>query len=732
MDTPLDVWIRNDRGQIFGPLNAASIELMLDSGVIAGRVQVSLDGEHYVFPGRLPGIRMVFPKALWGEAIAEEGEADRSFARVLLPPPLETGNAVAQRPSQISARVASSPSGLVAGPGATANAKQRSAYPMQSRPSAATPEPAVEPQPVLEAEVLPLLDDEAMLLEPEAVEVAASAAPAQVLSAQMSPLEANPEAIEDDTVLRRYVVIAVQQLTGTLQINLAHKTLSLRFRKGTPEAVSSSHPADSVASFLMQQRLVTGEQVKAAEAQKAAFQNDLITALFGLKILEPSKAFSVLVEHSKALLYEGLSQQTGQLTWTTESASAGGAVPLGDKWAAYFDFVRRLPMAEVRKRMQPLLTRPVLKSGGRVDIAILKLSPIELRTMALFDGIHSLAALQQLFPNEGDALLRTALLLHPLELVSFDSSRASAPVSAPQAASHSAAPSSASKVASSLKPPVISSASTAGLKSGPSSPAAGKSTSPSAVQSKSAVTASASSARSVSASTIASVALDDVKSLNSLFAKMKGQNHFEVLGVIRSVDSSALRMAYLKMARLYHPDTVLAGTAEAIANAKASIFTRVNEANRVLSDAGLRAEYENELNHGGTGEKVDVSKIFEAEECFQKGMILVKARKFAEAVKMLDAAIAAHDEEVEYFAWRGFAKFFGHTDKKVGQVAALADIDKCLTGNARVSSAWYFKGFILKANGDLVQAKTCFKKCADLDPRHVDAARELRLLVNVK
>jgi hypothetical protein len=99
-----------------------------------------------------------------------------------------------------------------------------------------------------------------------------------------------------------------------------------------------------------------------------------------------------------------------------------------------------------------------------------------------------------------------------------------------------------------------------------------------------------------------------------------------------------------------------------------------------------------DLKHGGKGERVDVAQILLAEEMFQKGCILVKARKWPEAVKMLDDAIKANVEEAEFYAWRGYAKFFATADKKVGQAEAMKDISLALkkntSGSPRRATSW--------------------------------------------
>jgi tetratricopeptide (TPR) repeat protein len=170
------------------------------------------------------------------------------------------------------------------------------------------------------------------------------------------------------------------------------------------------------------------------------------------------------------------------------------------------------------------------------------------------------------------------------------------------------------------------------------------------------------------------------------------------------------------------------GTPEEVGRLKAEIFAKIGEANRTLADDGLRAEYIAELEAGGQGEKVDVAAILAAEELFQKGQILVKARKFPEAVKMLDDAIKGNPDEGEYFAWRGYAKFFLNADKKAGFAEAMKDINVCIRKNPRVADLYYFQGNMHKLMGDLVTAKKFFKQCVELNSQHLEAQRELRMM----
>ncbi|MEW6434985.1 MAG: molecular chaperone DnaJ, partial [Myxococcota bacterium] len=122
-DEAIQLWVRTDKGQVFGPLGPTAIELLLDNGILQGRVQLSTDGINYVYPGRAPGLRMIFPRELWGDTVVPGDELDAQWQHVSLPPPLPTvGNeaAAGAGPPPPGPPPGAAPGGPVAGPGARA------------------------------------------------------------------------------------------------------------------------------------------------------------------------------------------------------------------------------------------------------------------------------------------------------------------------------------------------------------------------------------------------------------------------------------------------------------------------------------------------------------------------------------------------------------------------------------------------------------------------------------
>jgi tetratricopeptide (TPR) repeat protein len=152
----------------------------------------------------------------------------------------------------------------------------------------------------------------------------------------------------------------------------------------------------------------------------------------------------------------------------------------------------------------------------------------------------------------------------------------------------------------------------------------------------------------------------------------------------------------------------------------------VGEAYRRIGDDQSRADYLDELASGGS--EVDVSRILKAEELFHRAELLVKGRRFAEAAGVLDEAIANNEEEGEYYAWRGYARFFAPSDKKAARQEAQRDLQAALDKNPKCVAAYYYLGQIAKLTEDRTAALRNFQKTIELAPHHIDAQRELRIL----
>lgn len=206
---------------------------------------------------------------------------------------------------------------------------------------------------------------------------------------------------------------------------------------------------------------------------------------------------------------------------------------------------------------------------------------------------------------------------------------------------------------------------------------------------------------------------------------MEKKNLFERLGVATDAPTTAIRAAYLALAREFHPD--LGGARGEARKLRAQITALLNEAWDVLGDPKSRHAYLDELRSGGS-EKVDVSAILEAERKLHVAIALVRERRFEEAARVVDEALALHDSEAELWAYRAYVHLAAARDKEAAKAQALADLERARKLGERSSVVFLLSARIANLLGDGASAIRYYQRCLELEPGHTDAARELRLL----
>ena len=89
-------------------------------------------------------------------------------------------------------------------------------------------------------------------------------------------------------------------------------------------------------------------------------------------------------------------------------------------------------------------------------------------------------------------------------------------------------------------------------------------------------------------------------------------------------------------------------------------------------------------------------------------------------------SFTCNPDESEFYAWRGYARFLVAKDKKTVHTEVMKDLNLCVSKNPNVAAVYFFLGYVAKAMGDEKNALVNFKKCVALDPKHIDAQREVR------
>jgi hypothetical protein len=673
-------WVRTEQGRVWGPYTLKALDRL--KGQLTERCEASLDGQAWRPGGEFPELKDLLVPAQRIEKRA--------------PPPTSD-------PPRISRALAEA-FGMKEAPAAAAEAPPP--------PAAKKPEPkkTVAPEPA------PVTD---------------------------KPLEL-PESgsLDEVSPARLYALAALTNANGWLVLEHEKgKLLTISFRRGTPEHLSTDDPDLSLVRFLQQRGVVPADKAIAAEEQAQKSGQDLVSVMFQMQLIPPADAHRLLGDYASSLLDRALMSWRGKFTFEKDSPSPPGAFPLGAKWTLLSESVRRLDVPRLRARLGKRLPRPVVRSGGmgigKVDE--LSLNAQEARLYASLDGTRTGEEL--LKSQDAGVTVRLLYLLSELGHLSFaDTSEAEAepevepvpakPLPKAEPAQKPAAPSAAAAPKREL--PKIA------REAGRQGPAPGRGAPPAATKSAPPVMQSSATAASKPAPPMKpppawaqgpanEAPTAQLQRLSTLLDRLTKADHFEAIGVGRKGATGAeAKRNFFVLAKELHPDTVTDPAQAELKALKEQLFARINEAAQIVGDDKRRKEYEDELE--GKKNSVDVARIFAAEENFQRAEIMIKARKYQEGLELLEKAISMNDQEAEFYAWRGYARFLISQDRKSIYEQTAADCRKAIKMVDRCLPAHLFLGHMSKVVGDMKLAKRCYLKVLELEPKHVEAQRELRLM----
>ncbi|NRA01236.1 MAG: response regulator [Myxococcales bacterium] len=217
-----------------------------------------------------------------------------------------------------------------------------------------------------------------------------------------------------------------------------------------------------------------------------------------------------------------------------------------------------------------------------------------------------------------------------------------------------------------------------------------------------------------------------VEELCELLECQASQDHFGVLGIEAGAPEARVRAAFFELAKRFHPDR-FGSDAEARELAR-KLFARVTEAHEALSDPDRRREYEAKLRAPGEDPEKLGNELLRAEVQFQKGMALLKQRNYPAALEQFDWALRLDPSEGEFEALYGWTCYLADPDAENALEKAAAHLENALRLSPNAVPPHYYAGQVQKACGDLLRAEKMFSRVLSMDPDHVEAARELRLL----
>jgi tetratricopeptide (TPR) repeat protein len=498
-----------------------------------------------------------------------------------------------------------------------------------------------------------------------------------------------------------------KKLSGTIELFAPDKRSAvLLFAEGEPTKVRTSDPVAYLGQVLSELGLIDEERLNRSLAELAK-----------LKVVGPKLHGALLIETGAidlAKLRAGLAEQIGRKLrhaagMPADTAYAyyddfdalggwggrdsAGVDPIPYLWGMLREYT---PWEHVNAALAKVAASPLRLARG-ADVARLGLAPEE----------TAAAELLRLRPLRGSELAkaaslneRTAQLLAYLLLVTKQVDVLPPVDSMPPASRRTSSPS----------PPI-----SMGLKPAASRPSA------SPVPAK--------SLAPPPPSTLTPELTARWKEITDRAANIDRADYFMMLDIARDATHEDIETAFFALAKRWHPDRLPPELA-LVRNACSRVFARMSEAHTTLGDEEQRARYMKLLADGSGSPEMQetVAKVIEASQNFQKAEVFIKRNDLVQAEAYCRQALDADPMQADYvamFAWLNALKPENQSLEKT--LESIKMLDKAASLNSRCEKAYYWRGMLYKRLGRNDMATKDFKRVVDLNPRNIDAAREVRL-----
>jgi curved DNA-binding protein CbpA len=216
--------------------------------------------------------------------------------------------------------------------------------------------------------------------------------------------------------------------------------------------------------------------------------------------------------------------------------------------------------------------------------------------------------------------------------------------------------------------------------------------------------------------------VDEVRSRARLVAT---QNAYEILGVSPATPQDAIKAAYLRLAKRFHPDKASAPSLAGLLPELQALFSALKEAWDCVSTVALRAKYDAGLK-AGSGASKTTSKKEEATLSLKMGEVLLKKRDFEAALNKLRRSVDL-DPNADAMAALAWALVSDPKASEQAKEEAASLINRALRAPGPTARTYYVAGVLWRTK-DPDSAVDAFRKALEIEPQHSDAALELRLI----
>jgi CheY-like chemotaxis protein/tetratricopeptide (TPR) repeat protein len=217
--------------------------------------------------------------------------------------------------------------------------------------------------------------------------------------------------------------------------------------------------------------------------------------------------------------------------------------------------------------------------------------------------------------------------------------------------------------------------------------------------------------------------------LDAMAREMRSENYFEVLRLTTEADDMAVQGSYDAIVRRVHPDR-FRNASGSLRHLAGELYELAGKAREALEDRQSRIRYVSNMNRGSRKlrEQEKSKRALAAETAFQNAKEAQRSRDFEGALILYGKALECYPEEGEYCAHYGWCLHQCHPDNAVILQEAIEHVRRGVKLARDRETPYLFLGRLYKVAGRTDAAEKMFNRAVAVQPRCVEALREIRLI----
>ncbi|MCU0662243.1 MAG: response regulator [Myxococcota bacterium] len=230
---------------------------------------------------------------------------------------------------------------------------------------------------------------------------------------------------------------------------------------------------------------------------------------------------------------------------------------------------------------------------------------------------------------------------------------------------------------------------------------------------------------------------EKAKGLLAEYIKYRTADYFKLLGVTRDASDEEIQRAFFDRRQRYHPDAFSGMDAGLVHEKIEELYVRLHNAYRILSNPETKAKYLASLEdkmlgqpletvpRGRTGRYTTSSMRPADVLAFEEGFAALRAGDHGRAAECFQKAneIVPKPRYEAYHAWAEFLQ-----NPLVNRASAEQTLQKLAREHSDEAQVLYLLGNLCLRNQENDKAISYFERTLQVDDKHIDAARQLRLL----